>query len=364
MPGGVSIPSVRYADSDGLKIAYQVFGSGPIDLVLVPGFISHIEYAWHEPLLARFLRHLSAISTVIMFDKRGMGLSDRNPEGLTPTMPQREADVKAVMAAAGSSAAALVAWSEGGPTAVSFSAHHPELVEALILIGTAPRFTIADDYSFGVPRDVLRLFIDTLEEDWGSGVGFELYAPSLADDDDVRSWWAAYQRVACSPGTVAASLRMHLSVDVRRLLPRLRLPTLIVHQTNDMIVPVECGRFLAQQIPGAKLHERDGTDHMYWLDRQDDTIAAIHDLLAGTARGASLKPMRATRNRADSGWESLTPAELDVVRFVRAGLTTPQIAARLYLSPRTVQTHLTHVFRKLDLKRRSEVAVEAVRHRL
>ena len=324
MPNGAPVPAVHYADSDGLKIAYQVFGRGPVDLIMVPGFISHIEYAWHEPLQARFLRQLSAMARVITFDKRGMGLSDRNPKGLTPTLPQREEDLRAVMSAAGVSAATLVAWSEGGPTAISFCAHHPDLCEALVLIGTTPRFTSDDDFACGIPREVLEVFVDALEEEWGSGIGFELYAPTLADDLDARAWWAAYQRVASSPGAVAASLRMHLAVDVRNLLPQLHLPTLIVHQTHDMVIPVECGRFLARHIQGARLHERRGTDHMYWLDRQDDTITVIRSVLALTPRGAALATMRGTRRRAEAGWESLTAAELDVVRFVRAGMTNPR----------------------------------------
>lgn len=159
---GVPTPTTQYARSDGLNIAYQVFGAGPPDVVLVPGFISHVEFAWHEPLLARFLRKLSAFTRVIAFDKRGMGLSDRDPRRETPSLAERMNDIAAVMHAAGSPRAALLAWSEGGPASLLFAQRTPERVAALMLIGTTPRFSAAEDYPEGIPRDMLELFIDTM----------------------------------------------------------------------------------------------------------------------------------------------------------------------------------------------------------
>ena len=358
---GVPAPTTQYARSGGLNIAYQVFGAGPPDVVLVPGFISHVEFAWHEPLLARFLRKLSAFTRVIAFDKRGMGLSDRDPRRETPSLAERMDDIAAVMHAAGSPRAALLAWSEGGPASLLFAQRTPERVAALMLNGTAPRFSAAEDYPEGIPRDMLELFIDTMCQDWGTGVGFEMYAPSMADDARMRSWWASYQRFACSPGAVAASLRMHLDVDVRHALPDITAPTLIMHRTHDMLVPVECARFAAARIAGARYLEQPGEDHMYWLGDQNGTLSAMRDFLTGTPDGAPIAALRQSRRRPAAGWESLTEAEMDVVRLVTAGMTNRQIAERLYLSPRTIQTHVSHIMRKLGIARRSEIAAETSR---
>lgn len=357
-----TVPPIRYATSaDDLKLAYQVFGDGPVDVVLVPGFISHIEYSWQEPLLARFYERLADFARVIMFDKRGMGHSDRDPRRTTPTLEQRIADIASVLDAAASSSAAILAWSEGGPAAVAFAHKCPTRTDALLLIETTPRFSADDDFPAGVPREVLETFIDTLETDWGSGVGYELYAPSLADDNRTRAWWGSYQRFAATPGAVAASLRMHLDVDVRPLLPTLELPTLVFHRTNDMVIPVECGRYLGTHIPGAHFVEAAGEDHMYWVGDQDELLAAVRACLADTPAGRSLAGRRRPHRTDRFGWESLTATELDVARLVAIGLTNQQIGQRLHVSPRTVQTHVTHILAKLSLRRRTEIAMETAR---
>jgi pimeloyl-ACP methyl ester carboxylesterase/DNA-binding CsgD family transcriptional regulator len=357
-------PAIRYADSSGLKIAYQVFGDGPLDVVLTPGFISHIEYAWEEPLLARFLRQLSSFTRVIAFDKRGMGLSDRDPERLTPTLEQRCDDIEAVMNAAGSTSAALLAWSEGGATALSFCDSHLPRCLALVLVGTAARFKTAPGYTCGIPEDILRLFVDTMTAEWGTGVGFDLYAPSLSEDRRARAWWSTYQRLAATPGAVAASLEMHFDLDARPLLPKILVPTLVLHQRHDLVVPVECGRYLATSIPHARYVEQPGEDHMYWLGNQDNTLQAIRTFLSQLPQGAAINQLRPSRKRPSIGWESLTAAELDVVRLIAHGMTNPQIATRLYISARTVQTHVAHVMTKLGYVRRSEIAAEATRRGL
>lgn len=364
MSDSFATPSVRYAQSAGLNIAYQVFGEGPIDLIMVPGFISHIEYGWQEPLLARFLRLLAGCSRVIMFDKRGMGLSDRDPAHETPDLPTRVADIAAVLDAVGSRRAAVLAWSEGGPAAVAFADAHPERTAGLVLIATTARFVVARDFPFGIPREALEVFIDTMRTDWGTGVGYDLYVPSLADDERMRAWWAAYQRFASTPGAVAASLTMQLSTDVRALLPRVEAPALILHRTHDMVVPVECGRYLGDHLPGATYVEMPGEDHMYWVGHQERTLDHIRTFLSHRPEGAALAGLRRTQTRARHGWESLTRAELDVIRFLVGGLTNAQIAARLTVSPRTVQTHLGHIQAKLDMHRRTEIAAEAVRRGL
>lgn len=354
-------PETRYAANGPLNIAYRVFGEGPVDLVMVPGFISHVERAWEEPSFARFLRKLSAFSRVIAFDKRGMGLSDRDPAGETPSLKERMTDVRAVMDAAGSRRAALFAWSEGGPMSILFAAIQPERVAALILVGTTPRFPDGEDFPEGIPRQVLEVAIEAWQEEWGTGVGLELYGPSVAHDDRLRSWWAAYQRSAATPGAVAASLRMHLDVDVRDALPRIQTPTLIVHRVDDMLIPVTCARYMAKRIPGARYLELPGSDHMYWLGDQDAMLGEIKNFLAETPEGAAVKALKQRRRRPSTGWESLTEAELDIVRLMAEGLTNREIARRLFVSPRTVQTHVAHVFTKLGASRRSEVAAQASR---
>lgn len=331
-----------------------------MSLVMVPGFISHVEYSWKEPSLARFLRKLSAFARVITFDKRGMGLSDRDPAE-TPSLEERMDDVTAVMDAAESARAILFAWSEGGPMSILFAATYPKRVSGLILVGTTPRFSAAPDFPEGLPRDVLELAIEAWREEWGTGVALELYGPSVAHDGRVRNWWAAYQRFAASPGAVAASLRMHLDVDVRDAVPRIMAPTLIIHRVDDMLVPVTCARYMAERIPGARYLELPGSDHMYWLGDQDETLSAIRRFLAETPEGAPIWALKQRRRRPSLGWESLTEAELDVVRLIAEGFTNREIAQRLYVSPRTVQTHVGHVFTKLGFSHRAEVAAEASR---
>jgi pimeloyl-ACP methyl ester carboxylesterase/DNA-binding CsgD family transcriptional regulator len=361
---GLPVPDIRYANSSGLKIAYQVFGDGPMDLIMVPGFISHIEHAWREPMLSRFLRRLSGFTRVIAFDKRGMGLSDRDPKRITPSLTERCDDIAAVMDAAGSTIAGLLAWSEGGPTALQFCASRPERCGGLILMGTAARFSTAPDYPWGVPREVLRLFVDTMEAEWGTGVGFELYAPSLADDRRAKAWWASFQRLAATPGAVAASLAMHVDVDVRPLIPGVRVPTLVLHRRFDRVVPVECGQFLGQAMPTATYVEDPDGDHMFWLGSQSATLEVIRQFLAGTPQGAGIARLSRSQRRVRSGWESLTEAELTVVGLIGHGMTNPQMAERLFVSPRTVQTHVAHIMVKLGMDRRAEIAAEATRRDL
>jgi pimeloyl-ACP methyl ester carboxylesterase/DNA-binding CsgD family transcriptional regulator len=351
-------PETKYAHSGPFNIAYQAWGTGPLDLVLIPGFISHVEYAWQEPSLAGFLRRLSSLARVISFDKRGMGLSDRDPRRETPTMDERIDDVLAVLRATESDRVCVMSWSEGGPLALLLAERFPDLVDSLIMVGTSPRFTAAPDFREGIPMAVLELFVEALEEEWGTGVGLELYAPSLAEDHRLRSWWAAYQRFAATPGAVAASLRMHLTVDARDALASIACPTLIIHQRGDMLVPVTCARYAAGHIPNARYVELPGSDHMYWLGNQGQTLGAIAVFLAGTPSGDRHQAV-GKRGRPATGWESLTESESLIVDLVAAGLTNREIGSRLYISPRTVQVHLAHTFTKLGISRRSELAALA-----
>jgi pimeloyl-ACP methyl ester carboxylesterase len=193
----MTIPEIRYAKSGDVHVAYQVAGDGPRDLVLVPGWVSHLEYEWEEPRFSRFLRRLASFSRLILLDRRGTGLSDR--VSALPSLEQRMDDVRAVMDAAESSRAAILGISEGGPMTMMFAATYPERVSALVLCATFARLTRAPDYPFGVPPAVFEVFIQRMRESWGQGATVDGFAPTLAEDPQFRETWARMERSAVSP---------------------------------------------------------------------------------------------------------------------------------------------------------------------
>lgn len=349
-----TVPQTHYADAGGVKIAYQVFGAGPIDLVLVPGFVSHVEIAWEEPFLARFLTRLSGFARVIFFDKRGTGLSDRAPMASFLDLQKRAEDVIAVMDAAGSEEAVLYAWSEGGPLSLLFAAGHPNKTRGLVLAGTTAKFAAEPDYP-GIDPWLIDTFIEACEEDWGNGTAFEFFAPSLAADERTRRWWARYQRFSCSPGMVASSLRMHLEFDGRPLLEQIHAPTLVLHHRDDLIVPFECGQYLADHIPSATLWELTGMDHLYWVGDQDAVLERVGTFLEQLGGERPRRRRRSGRSRTLFGWDAITDSERDVVALVARGCTNGEIAARLHRSIRTIESHLAHVYSKLEVRSRTEL---------
>lgn len=354
---------ILYAPSGPLSIAYSIIGDGPIDLLMIPGLMSHIDYILAEPSAARFFRQLSTFSRTIMYDKRGMGLSDRDPTSNILSLQDRVADLDAVMRAAGLERAVLCGYSEGGSSALLFAATHPERVSALILISTTPRFTVAPGFPEGVPPDTVTAFFQAVKEKWGSGVGLELLAPSVAGDPHFRRWWAAFQRASATPGAMSSAIQTHLTDDVRHVLPKITAPTLILHRVNDILTPVACARYMARHITGARLVELPGSDHLFWLGDQRHMLGTIRGFLEQIPGNSPMPPGQTRRRRPKSGWESLTQAELDIARLVTEGLTNREIARRLYVSPRTVQTHLSHIFGKLAISRRSELSAEAAQRR-
>ena len=276
-------PAVRYARSGTVNIAYQVIGSGPLDIVFVMGWVSHLEYFWREPSFDRFLRRLASLGRLIVFDKRGTGLSDPVPVRELPTLDERLDDVRAVMEAAGSERAVLLGVSEGGPLCTLFAATYPEKTDALIMIGSYARRLADADYPWGLSREAHEQFCRRLLEHWGGPVGIEDRAPSRKEDSAFRDWWATYLRMGASPGAAVALTRMNAEIDVRDVLPTVRVPTLVVHRTGDRALPVEGGRYLASQIPGASLAELPGDDHLPFVGAQDEILDAIARFLA-TAR--------------------------------------------------------------------------------
>ncbi len=272
-------PETRYAKSGDVHIAYQVIGDGPLDLVFVPGFVSHLELAWEEAALVRFYQRLASFSRLILFDKRGTGLSDRVTE--VATLEQRMDDVRAVMDAVSSERAALFGVSEGGPMSLLFAASYPERVSALVLYGSGSRFVWAPDYAWaGMPEQWQRMF-DEVAEKWGAPHMIENWAPSRVDDARFRQWLASYQRAGASPGAVIDLWKMNMAIDARHILPAVRVPALIVHRTGDRAIKVEHSRYMAAHIPGAKYVELPGEDHLWWLGDADTLLDRVDEFLTG-----------------------------------------------------------------------------------
>ena len=275
-------PRTQYALSTGdVNIAYQVVGDGPLDLVFVMGWVSHLEYSWQEPSFARFLNRLASFSRLILFDKRGTGLSDRVPLNELPTLEQRMTDVQAVMDAVGSERAALLGVSEGGPMCGLFAATYPERTAALAMVGTYAKRIRSDDYPWAPTGEEHGDLLDEVRREWGGPVGIQERAPSLANDSQFREWWATYLRLGASPAAALALTRMNAEIDLRNVLPSIRVPTLVMHRTQDACLPVGGGRYVASRIPGATFVELDGKDHLPFVGNQDGILDTVEEFLTG-----------------------------------------------------------------------------------
>jgi class 3 adenylate cyclase len=284
-PGGgkrtieVVQPQTRYARSGDISIAYQVVGDGPHDLVLAPGFISHVELAWEQPALRRFLLRLAAFSRLVVFDKRGTGLSD--PVAVAPTLEERADDLRAVMDAADMDRAAVFGVSEGGPMALMFAASHPERTSAIVLYGTWARLGRAPDYPEGVDPAQLEGLVGLVDR-WGTGVGLSAWAPSRARDRQLRDWWARLQRSAASPAMARTLFASYADLDARCLLPTIQTPALVLHRRGDGLVPLAMGRYLADHLPHATLVELPGDDHLFFVGDTDSVLDEVELFLTGT----------------------------------------------------------------------------------
>lgn len=285
-------PETRYAQSGDVTIGYQVVGDGPFDLVFVPGWVSHVEYAWEEPRLARFYRRLASFSRLILFDKRGTGLSDR--VAALPTLEERMDDVRAVMDAAGSDRAALFGVSEGGPLCALFAAAHPERVCALVMCSTYAKRGRTLDYPWGPDATELERWFNEIRQRWGGPVGLETFAPSVADNEAFRRWYGTYLRLGASPGAVFALARMNAHIDIRHVLPSIRVPTLVIHRSDDLAVTVHEGRYIAEHIPDVKLVELPGADHLPWVGDADALLDEVEEFLTGTRQGPEPDRLLAT----------------------------------------------------------------------
>lgn len=287
-------PETRYAQNGDVNIAYQVIGDGDLDIVFVMGWISHLEYFWKHPSFASFLNRLASFSRLILFDKRGTGLSDRVPNKDLPTLEQRMEDVHTVMNAVGSENAVLIGVSEGGPMCSLFAATYPERTTALVMIGTYAKRIKDEDYPWGVSIEDREAFFEMMYRDWGKPVGIEERAPSMASDEEFRNWWATYLRMGASPGAAVALTKMNAEIDVRNVLPLVRVPTLVIHRSGDMCLKVEEGRFVASLIPACKYVELGGIDHLPFVGDQDEILEEIEEFLTGVRQNADYDRVLAT----------------------------------------------------------------------
>jgi pimeloyl-ACP methyl ester carboxylesterase len=272
-------PETRYALSGDVRVAYQVVGDGPRDLVLAPGFVSNLELAWEHPPYERFMRRLASFARVIVFDKRGSGLSD--PVGEAATLEERMDDIRAIMDAAGSERADVFGWSEGAAMAALFGASRPDRVSALVLYGSFARGTPAEEYPWAMVREAWELSLQEDEDEaWGQGLSLMAVAPSRFEDEALVRWWGRFERQSMSPRMSRAVLRLDMELDIRDVVPSIRVPTLVIHRTDDAI-PVEGARWLAEQIPDARFVELAGEDHWPWITDPDEIVDEVEEFLTG-----------------------------------------------------------------------------------
>jgi pimeloyl-ACP methyl ester carboxylesterase len=285
-PANMIQPKTSYARNGDVNIAYQVIGDGPLDLLFIPPFVSHLDLYWAAPETTAFFRRLASFSRLILFDKRGTGLSD--PASGVATLEERMEDVRAVLDACGSQQAALFGLSEGGPMSLLFAATYPERTTALITFGSFARLLPAPGYFLELKEDWderLARFSDALENHWGEGWALALYMPSLAGDANAKRMLGMFERAAASPAMVRALMQFNLEIDVTDVLPVIGVPTLVLHRTDDLI-PVEVGRYVAEHVPSARFVELAGNDHMPWLGDSDAVLDEVEQFLTGARRAA------------------------------------------------------------------------------
>jgi class 3 adenylate cyclase len=272
----------RYADSDGVSIAYQVHGEGDLDLVFVPGFVSHVELLWENQAPARFLRRLASFARLVVFDKRGQGLSDRPAD--PPTLEESMDDLRAVLEAATCERPAIFGVSEGGPMSMLFAATYPKRISSLVLYGTYARMVKAADFPLGIPDAALDRWGEMVRREWGGPLGLRYWAPSAIGDSEFERWWARLLRQGTSPAGAIALMDLYRDMDVRAILPSIDVPALVLHAVDDQIVPVRQGRLLAEQIPDARFVALDGRDHLAWTEDRDALLDEVEEFLTGSRR--------------------------------------------------------------------------------
>ena len=281
------IPETRYAKTaEGVHIAYQVVGHGPIDLVYVSGWISNVDLNWRSPDYARFLERLASFSRLIIFDKRGVGLSDRVSDKELPDLETRMDDLGAVMDAVGSKRAVLFGESDGGPLCALFAATYPDRVLGLIMHGPDVRAAWAPDAPWGMTSEDFEAELATIERGWGTGrferPFLEEMAPSMVGNEDFLNWTTTYFRQSASPGAAVALNRMWYAIDIRDIVSAVTVPTLILNRTSAILNPVEESRYLSQRMPAAEYVELPGADHLPWVGDQDALLVHVERFVQST----------------------------------------------------------------------------------
>lgn len=273
------IPATWYARNGSVHLAVQTFGRGDLELVLVPGFVSNVEFPWEHPPYRRFMDRLASFARVTVYDKRGSGLSD--PLDSAAGFDQHLDDLAAVIDAAEAGRPVLFGWSEGAAVAALYAAHHPDAVESLVLYGAFPKLLAASDYPEGVDPQAFELIMRGLDESWGEGISLTFLAPEKLADEAFRRWWGKYERVSASPGLAASALRLDSEFDLRDVLPAIHVPTLLINRLDDSGVPIAGARLMAERIPDARLAELPGTIHWPWMGDTDAVVAEIEEFLTG-----------------------------------------------------------------------------------
>ncbi len=343
-----SIPQTQYIRSGDIYLAYQVFGDGPQSLLFASGFLSHLELIWEEPELNQFLRQLSQFARVILFDKRGVGLSDR--VGVPPTAEETMEDMLVILNAVGCDNATLMSVSEGGPVAIMFAATYPTRTSRLILYGTMPKWVRSYDYPWALSRSQYDKWLALMIENWGSPISLNQFAPSRADDPAFQAWWGKMLRQAATPGSIKDVLDALREMDVRPVLPHVHVPSLVLHRKGDKAVPLAGGRLLAQYLPNCHFVELSGQDHFWWIG---DTNAILHEI------EQFLSEKIVNPNNPLPLVEPLTEREMDVLRLIAAGYTNQQIADELVLTLGTVKSYTSHIYSKLNVDNRTQAITAA-----
>ncbi|MEM7112107.1 MAG: alpha/beta fold hydrolase [Chloroflexota bacterium] len=342
-------PAIHFVRSGDVHIAYQIVGTGEQTILFVNGFLSHLDVHWEEPGIVDFFTQLTANRQLILFDKRGVGLSDR--VGSPPALEDTLDDILTILDAVGCRRAILFGASEGGPAAALFAATYPERVEKLILYGAMPKWVREFDYPWALTRNQYNYWLEGMIAGWGGPFALQVYAPSMAADPDFQNWWGKMMRLAATPGSVRDILGVMREIDIRAALPHIRMPTLVMHRTHDQAVRIEGARWMASQLPNATFVELEGKDHWWWIGDTDPLIRAMDRFLQeDIVEGGESQPMLL---------EPLTPRELDVLRLLATGYTNQQVADDLVLSVGTVKAYTSKIYDKLGVRNRTQAVAHA-----